>query len=233
MKQLTLALMTTSLLMVGCGGGGSDTPNVTEIKNLNDAEKSYKSLSALSSLDKIGNKNNNLKMSKLSLEKTGTIPCDSGSIVYNISDDAKTTSFTMKKCSLDTSYFNGTMSMIKLDDNSEKFELKNMTIKDEKMTMISSSFIFIDNEAEHWATMNGDMNIESKCFTGKYNFKTIEKMYEAQDQSDNVESGIIELNGATYTFANPHVTIKVGSQERTILQSALEKEIESSTTCSE
>ncbi len=82
--------------------------------------------------------------------------------------------------------------------------------------------------------IDGDLNVISQCFTGNFNVKTDEKIYDAQDGSDNAESGILELNGATYTFNNPYVTIKVDNEEKTLLQSDLEKEMNSSSSsCSE
>jgi len=84
--------------------------------------------------------------------------------------------------------------------------------------------------SESWGTIDGDMAIESKCFRGKYTLETVEKLVEASDGTENTQSGILKINGATYTFENPHVSIKVGDEETTVLQSELEKELES-TTC--
>ncbi|KIM03038.1 MAG: hypothetical protein KU29_13100 [Sulfurovum sp. FS06-10] len=107
-------------------------------------------------------------------------------------------------------------------------------MKDSEMTMTSTHFVTEYDDIENWTTLDGDLNVISRCFTGNLNVKTNEKMYEAQDESNNTESGILELNGATYTFHNPHVTIKVGNEEKTLLQSDLEKEMNSSSSsCSE
>ena len=99
--------------------------------------------------------------------------------------------------------------------------------------MTSTHLIFKEDAQEHWSTMDGEMKIASQCFGGNFTFETVAKMYEAQDGSDNVESGILKMNGATYTFVNPYVTIKAGGEERTILQTELEKEMNHTNGCSE
>jgi len=92
-----------------------------------------------------------------------------------------------------------------------------------KFTNFVSKFKDTDASNESWATLDGTIAVESKCTTGTYQFETIEKLVDATDGSDNTESGILKLNGATYTFENPYVTIKVGGKEETIKQSELEK----------
>jgi hypothetical protein len=102
----------------------------------------------------------------------------------------------------------------------------NQTTKSgEKNNIKFSNFILKDKETEDesWSTLNGTIAVESKCTTGTYTFETIEKLVDATDGSDNLESGILKLNGATYTFDNPYVTIKAGNQEETITQSELER----------
>ena len=113
-----------------------------------------------------------------------------------------------------------------IKQKSSSGEINNMSVKNMK-------FVEKDTSAESWSTMDGSMSIESKCFTGSYTFQTIEKLVDAKDGSDNLKSGILKLNGATYTFNNPDVTIKVGSSTETILQSELEKRFETETVCDE
>ena len=74
---------------------------------------------------------------------------------------------------------------------------------------------------DRWSTIDGRIGIESKCDTGTYTFQTIEKLVSTRN--GKIEFGILKLNGATYTFDNPYVTIKAGSEEETILQSELTK----------
>jgi hypothetical protein len=109
--------------------------------------------------------------------------------------------------------------------------MTNLTVKNGAIELKTDKFVVTKKESEFWSTVDGDMSIVAKCFSGKYEFKTLEKLYDAQDGSDNVERGILELNGVRYIFDNPNVTIKTASNERTILQSDLEKEMQ--TTCSE
>ncbi|HHD81983.1 MAG TPA: hypothetical protein ENK94_02200 [Campylobacterales bacterium] len=103
-------------------------------------------------------------------------------------------------------------------------EINNMTITDFKIKGK-------DTSDESWTTIDGKMAFETKCITGTYTFETVEKLVDAKDGSDNLESGILKLNGATYTFENPNVTIEAGSESETILQSELEKRMESADSC--
>ena len=83
-----------------------------------------------------------------------------------------------------------------------------------------------ETESESWSKINGEMAFKGKCFSGSYQFNTIKELVDAKDGSENIESGVLELNGATYTFKNPDVTIKVGNESKTMLQSKLEEEME-------
>jgi hypothetical protein len=83
---------------------------------------------------------------------------------------------------------------------------------------------------EAWSTIDGLISLESKCVTGSYQFKTIEKLVDTRDGTYNTQSGILDINGATYTFENPYVTIKTVTEEKTILQSELMEDAES-TSC--
>jgi len=173
------------------------------------------------------------KLQKTSSSEKQSANCDNGGTV-SIDVIGTTTSIVTHQCKYGHYYMDGSISLNELSDGSEKFTMSNMTMKDGEIDMYVSQMVFVDNESEHWSTMDGDIKIDSKCFSGKYDFKTIEKMYEAQDGSDNVESGVVELNGARYTFSNPYVTIKVGGKEsESILQSELEKKMNNTLTCSE
>lgn len=103
-------------------------------------------------------------------------------------------------------------------------EVNNISFKD----FISTSK---DTSDESWSTIDGTITLESKCTTGTYVFETVEKLVDATDGSDNTESGILKLNGATYTFENPHVTIEAGSESETITQSELEKRMSTHNAC--
>lgn len=120
-------------------------------------------------------------------------------------------------------------------DNVEKLSMKgviNQTATSGEINNVDIDLVTTLKKtvSESWGTIDGDMAIESKCFTGKYTLETVEKLVEASDGTENTQSGILKINGATYTFENPHVSIKVGDEETTVLQSELEKELES-TTC--
>jgi len=101
------------------------------------------------------------------------------------------------------------------------------SISGEKNNIKYTNFVSRDREAsdESWSTIDGTVEIESKCTTGTYTFKTIEKLVDAKDGSEHTESGIFKLNGATYTFENPYVTIKTDSEEKTITQTEFEEHI--------
>jgi len=130
---------------------------------------------------------------------------------------------TMKqtyKNQIKTIFMNGQINQKSSAGEINNIKMSNMTIAEKEVS------------SDSWSTINGGLDIVSKCFSGKYNFKTIEKLVDAQDGTDNIESGILELNDATYTFENPYVTIKAINEEKTMLQSKFEKEIENSaSTC--
>lgn len=237
-KLLATALISSAiLLLTACGGGGSSssasTPQVEAAKNVAEAESNYKSLSALSfATNSINTSKTSSKLQKNS-QKTESANCTNGGTATRTQTDSLT-SFTFTSCQEGNTYINGTMSLTTSNDSlNVKFEFNNLTIDDTETKITSTSFISEYNSQEYWSTINGDIQISSKCFTGNFDFETISKIYDAQDGTDNAESGILKMNGATYTFDNPYVTIKVGNEEKTISQSELETEIDSSTNCSE
>ncbi len=120
---------------------------------------------------------------------------------------------------LNTTIMNGVVKQTSSTGEINNISMTNFVIKDQ------------ETKEESWHTIDGKMNLETKCFTGAYVFKTIEKMIDATDGSDNTQSGTLELNGATYTFENPHVTIKAGNESETILQSELEKRMTQESAC--
>jgi uncharacterized protein YceK len=138
-----------------------------------------------------------------------------------------------------TQYMNLTMKANV--DNSSKIETASMdgvmkqTLKSGEVNNISfTNFVSTskDTSSESWTTIDGTVALESKCTTGTYTFETIEKLVDATDGSDNTESGILKLNGATYTFENPYVTIKAGTESETIFQTELEKRMSEHNACS-
>jgi len=156
----------------------------------------------------------NTGYSKIEITKY-TYSDSSGSGYINITMEEKTLN------DISTTTLNGVIKQ-----KSNNGEIKNISVSNMKL-------VEKDTSSESWTTIDGGMSIESKCFTGKYTFKTVEKLVDATDGSDNVESGILKLNGAIYTFNNPDVTIKVGSSTETILQSELEKRFQTESVCKE
>jgi hypothetical protein len=232
MKYFKLSLVAVSFLMIGCGGGDSTIPKVQEAKTLAEAQDNYKAMGAIYRVDDLTNSNSSLNK----IQKSQSASCNKGGkLVTNISDDETTITMIFDKCQEDDTYLNGTVSLLSSNDGQHsKVEFTNLTMKDSEMTMTSTHFVTEYDDIEYWTTLDGDLNVISRCFTGNFNVKTNQKIYDAQDGSDNAESGILELNGATYTFNNPYVTIKVGNEEKTLLQSDLEKEMNSSSSsCSE
>ena len=234
MNGLKLSFVATAmLLLVGCGGGGStSTPEATKVETIDDAKSSFQSLSALDSKDRLINQINSEKLQKTSFSKPESYNCDNGGTI-SIESNGNSFSMVANQCKYDSYYINGTVNSTELSDGSEKLTMSNLTMKDGEIDMTASQMVIVENESEFWSTIDGDIQIVSKCFSGNYNFKTIEKIYDAQDGSDNIERGVLELNGARYTFDNPNVTIKVGDSEETISQSELEKRMNNTTTCSE
>ncbi len=233
-KLLPLSMVASILIFTACGGDstsdGGTPPSQTEIKTVDQAKSNFQALSVSNSFDGLGNALDNDNQ-KTTFNKTTTHQCTSGSL--SITEEGSTFSFVADKCRIANYYIDGSISEVELSDGSTKMSMSNLTMKDGEIEMTSTQLLFVENENDHWLTMDGDMKIVSKCFSGTYNLETVEKIYEAQDGSDNAESGILKLNGVTYTFDNPHVTIKTATEEETILQSELEKQMSNTTTCSE
>ena len=233
-KLLTLSIASSTLLLfAACGGGSSSDGGTaeTEVKTIEQAKYSFQALSGTNSFDGFGEALNNNKAQKITSNKTTTHQCDTGNI--SITEETSTFNFVANKCQIGTYYLNGSISEVELSDGSQQTTMSNLTMKDGEIEISANQLIFVENSTAYWSTMDGDMNIISKCFSGNYNFETIEKIYDAQDGSENAESGILKLNGVTYTFSNPYVTIKTATEEKTILQSELEKRMSNTTTCSE
>lgn len=230
-----LFIGSTLLIFTACGGNSSkeDKPKVETAKNISEAKENYKALGAFSS---VGSSMNSISVTNSTkLQKTQSNTCSNGgSATFNYVESSNSVTFTFSSCKEENTLIDGTMIMIQSDDEKHtKMQFKNLTMDDGKTKITSNSLIFEDDSQENWSTIDGDLGVVSKCFSGNFDFETVAKLYEAQDNSENLESGILKLNGATYTFANPYVTIKAGSEERTLLQSELEKEMSSSTSCSE
>lgn len=237
MNNMKLSLVVIALfLTVGCNDSSDNNTQASssQITNVADAKKSYQSLSAMSSISGFSSQVSTTSQTSTQAQKTNSGACDNGgTITVTVNEESKSMTIVANECKYDNNYMNGTMSMSELSDGSEKITMTNLSVKDGEIDMTVPQMVFVENTNEYWSTMDGDINIVSKCFSGNYNFETIEKVYDAQDGTDNAESGIIELNGARYTFNNPYVTIKAGTEEETILQSELEKKMNNTTTCSE
>jgi hypothetical protein len=226
MNFFKLSLITASLLLIGCGSDSKSDDTIS----IADATKNMKALSAVGNLSNINTNTSKSKIQKLS--KNQTLSCSQGgSMSIDISEDETTVTMIMNKCKEVDSYMDGHLNLINQDNGYFKMEMSNITFKNDKETTSAQKLIIEGNDNEYWSKIDGDMSFISQCFTGTFNIKTLEKIYEMQDGSDGVEKGKIELNGATYTFNYPNVTIKAGSETKTMLQSELDKEMESSTTC--
>lgn len=228
MNIFKLSLIATSLLLIGCGSDSKsdDTPKV---QSITEAVNNTKALNALGNLSKIGGANSS-KMHKLSQNQT--FPCSGGGTMsINTSEDETESTIVMNKCNQEGSYMDGSLIMIEKDDGYFKMTMKNLTVKESNGDKTSAKQLIMEgNDNEYWSALDGDISIASKCFNATLDIKTLEKMYEMQDGSDGVEKGKIELNGASYTFNYPNVTIKAGSETKTMSQTELDKEMESATT---
>ena len=235
MKFFTLSIALASLLLVGCGGSDSkksNTEDEPQVTTLEDSQKDIKSLTALSNIKKAFSALSSNPSSKSA--KVETLNCStSGTISFNSSEGSDTNKIMMNKCQNKDLYMDGELSITQYNEYHAKIEMKNFTIKDKEMTVIAKSFITEDNSLDHWYTLDGDMSIASKCFTGNFNMNTLERLVDAQDNTENIESGKIELNKVTYSFENPYVTLTAGSESKTMLQSELDKELTTETACEE
>ena len=233
-KVLKLSFITATILtFTACGGssgGETSIPELTKIADINQAKSSFQALSAINSLN--GAKNTIRPKTSNTTNKTNSGNCSYGGTI-SITEDGSTSTIVANHCKNVGHYMNGSLTITTDLDGNEKIVMSNMTIEDVELSFSSSKLTIVENETEHWSTIDGDISITSKCFSGNYNFETIEKLYDAQDDSNNTESGILKLNDVTYTFENPNVTIKLGDEEETIPQSELVKRIEDKVTCSE
>jgi len=230
MKYFKLSLVTLTILISGCGGDSTNnTPpsaNEHEAKSVAEAEKNLNVYSNMEGISSNLLMDGNSKLfNKVMNQKTNTVNCSGGgTITINFSEDMKTFNYTFNNCKNDSTLMDGKMSVTNLSNNTEKLIFENLTVNDVgikehlNLTMTNKETV-----GESWTILDGTVTVESKCITGTYTFETIEKLVDATDGSDYTQSGIFKLNGATYTFENPYVTIKVGSKEETIKQSELEK----------
>lgn len=72
--------------------------------------------------------------------------------------------------------------------------------------------------SKSWTTLNGFVDLNSSCLVGQFQVKTVEKLINLDRKEGTVDSGILEVNGVTYTFEKPYVTIKLNDEETTLLQ---------------
>ena len=230
MNFFKLPLLATSLLLIGCGSSDKANSDIKQATTIEKAKENVKSLGAIGNFEKAFSSFQSSKMAKI--PEAQNIQCEkSGTLSIEISENQQVTTITMKECQNRDEYINGVLTITEYDDNRGKFEMDNLTIKDNELTLTAKNFIEVYNDSEGWNTLNGNLDIASKCFTGSFAFKTLEKLIDAKGDTDTLESGKIELNGAVYTFNNPNVTITAGSETVTMLQSELEKKFENTTEC--
>jgi hypothetical protein len=210
--QTTSSTVQQKIYSDSCPQGGSftyDVSDTTEEFTVNYAQCKLDAETLNGSLTMIFIDENNYEIIFNNFTHDG----DYGSGHYNhtmsYGFDPETNVYTMKH--------NGTM---KQTENAEEETMitKDLTIQ------------FKNGLSESWSKIDGELEISSKCLNDSFTFKTTEKLVEAKDKSGNLDSGIIEINGAMFTFENPNVTIKTATEEETILQSELDKEIDN-TTC--
>ena len=230
MNFFKLSLVATSLLLIGCGSSSNKSSTAPKATTVKDATKNIKALDSLKSLEKIG-QSTTTKMQKLS--KAQSVPCSGGGTMsVDISEDETTSTIVMNKCTQGDSYLNGTLTTIEQDNGYYKISINGLTVKQNNEETSATKLVMEGNDKEYWSTIDGDLKFKSSnCFSGTFDIKTLEKMYDMQDGSDGVRKGKLELNGATYTFDYPNVTIQVGGESKTMTQKELEKEMESTTSC--
>lgn len=266
MNFFKVSLITASFLLIGCGGGGSDTPvaALTSVKTVEEAKTSYKVVGSFETID-ISKATDGYSKLSYKMQKSESDACtDGGTLSYNAPSSNDIT-ITYNNCQVGSQYHNGSVIMHLEDNNNYTIEISNYTFRDvggeqymditivqstnndittvklngqinqtSKSNVVSNmafdNMVMVEKDtySESWVTIDGGINLKSKCVTGNYQFTTVEKLVEAKDGTDNTESGILEINGARYTFENSYVTIKVDSEEKTMLQSELQEEMESS-----
>jgi len=213
-KVISNKVTNQKAVTVSCSNGGTVTMNVSDDeKRFHYSFKSCKNddsfINGEMTMVQTDSENTELTYDKLTIkDKDGTQYMN---LTMKINEDSST--------QIDTFSIDGIVNQTSKSGEKNNIEFKHFVSKDKNQDKVTSS--------ESWSTLDGTVVVESKCTTGTYTFKTIEKLVDATDGSDNIESGILKLNGATYTFENPYVTIKAGSQEETIKQSELEKRMRS------
>jgi len=209
-KAISNKVTNQKAVTISCSNGGTVTINASDDeKRFHYSFKSCKNdvsfINGEMTMVQTDSENTELTYDKL------TIKNEDGTQYMNLTMKINEDSSTQ----IDTFSIDGIVNQTSKSGEKNNIEFKHFVSKDKNQDKVTSS--------ESWSTLDGTVVVESKCTTGTYTFKTIEKLVDATDGSDNIESGILKLNGATYIFENPYVTIKAGSEEETITQSELGK----------
>jgi len=209
-KTISNKVTNQKAVTVSCSNGGTININVSDDeKRFHYSFKSCKNdvsfINGEMTMIQKNSENTELTYDKL------TIKNEDGTQYMNLTMKINEESSTQ----IDTFSIDGIVNQTSKSGEKNNIEFKHFVLKDKNQDKVTSN--------ESWTTQDGTVVVESKCTTGTYTFKTIEKLVNTKDKSDNIESGILKINDATYTFENPYVTIKVGSKEETIKQSELEK----------
>ena len=235
MKYFKLSLVTLSILISGCGGGDSSSSSPSsedthEAKTVAQAEKNLYALSSLNIEDLPLNSiagSDSKALNKVVKQKENSVNCQNGGTrTLAISEDTGMFNYTFNNCKNDSTVIDGKMSMTQLSEDIEKLTFKNFSVKEIGIKQyLNLTMTIKDASDESWSTIDGTIVVESQCATGTYKLETIERLVDTTDGSNHIESGILKLNGATYIFENPYVTIQAGSDEQTMTQYELDKHI--------
>ena len=240
MNIFKLILVLSSLFLLGCNNSVEHKEDVLSGSRTNtndsiDIKKAQKNMQvAMQALFKINNQTLSKTNSQKIQQKSGSQNClDGGNFLYDVSvkNNVQTTVMFFKQCKVNETYIDGTIVFKSDNDTYTKtMKLLGFNFKNEAMDFYTNSFVAEENPVEFWAKKDGEITVNTKCFTEQFKIKTLEKMYETHDSTTNIAKGKMELNGAIYTYANPDVTIEVGDTVETMLQSELNTETE---TCEE
>jgi len=231
MNIFKLTLISIPLLLIGCGSDSKNDKDTKKSTSIKEAKNNIKSLTLLSGItsNSESSKTNNNNLQKSS---NSELCSDGGSL--SLTFFKETTTMVFKACKNEGTYTNGTIMITENQENyNEKVEMKNLTMRDDELDFYTTNFISVDNEVEGWHTMNGDLKLTSQCFTGNFDFKTLEKMYDLKTDDNYIKKGKLELNGATYNFNYPNVTITTKKEKETLSQDELNEKMESVENCEE
>ena len=120
-----------------------------------------------------------------------------------------------------TSHKNGDINETEMDGEMVKFNNNNI-VED----TIFTNLVMKEDSSNDAMYLNGSYTYKAGCINESYTFKTSEWLIPNSNNEDEYISGIITVNGMTYTYKDDKVTVRYGDKEGEFLQRELNEEME-------